>query len=147
MFKRILFVCVGNICRSPTAEYLLREHLAEGDFEVSSAGLGAMVGYPIDPTAADLLREHGVDGSAHRGRQLTGEMLRRSDLILTMERSHTASIVRMAPEVSGKVFMLGKWQSEIDIPDPFRQPRSAFDLAYRMIEKGVGSWLHYLKKH
>jgi protein-tyrosine phosphatase len=147
VFKRILFVCVGNICRSPTAEYLLKRLLAGDDFDISSAGLGALVGYPMEPTAAEMLKAHGVDGSNHRGRQLTENILRQSDLILAMEKSQTASIIRMAPEVSGKVFMLGKWQSDVGIPDPFRQPHSAFDLAYRMIDKGVSSWLPYLKNH
>ncbi|HTA65819.1 MAG TPA: low molecular weight protein-tyrosine-phosphatase [Xanthomonadaceae bacterium] len=147
MFKRILVVCIGNICRSPTAECLLRERLGHGDFDVSSAGLSAVVGEPMDPTAVELLREQGVDGSGHRGRQLTGDLLRKSDLILTMEKSHTASIVRGTPEVSGKIFLLGKWQSEVDIPDPYRRPRSAFVHAYRLIDKGVSSWLPYLKKH
>ena len=147
MFKRILVVCIGNICRSPTAECLLRERLGEGGFDVSSAGLSAVVGEPMDPTAIELLKEHGVDGTRHRGRQLTGDLLRKSDLILTMEKYQSASIVRGTPEVSGKVFLLGKWQSDTDIPDPYRQPRSAFVHAYRLIDKSVAGWLPYLKKH
>ncbi len=147
MFNRILFVCIGNICRSPTAEFLLRKQLTGGACEVGSAGLNAVVGEPMDPTAADLLREHGVDGSSHRGRQVTGELLRQSDLILTMEKSHSTAIARSFPEVSGKVFLLAKWQSEAEIPDPFRQPRHAFTHAYKLIDKGVASWLPYLKKH
>ena len=146
MFKRILFVCVGNICRSPTAEYLLRHRLAQSDFEVGSAGLSAVVGAPMDPMALELLRKHGIEGSEHRGRQLTADMLRQSDLILAMEKSHAASIIRGNPEVSGKVFLLGKWQSTTDIPDPFRQPRSAFVHAYRLIDKGVSDWLPHLNK-
>src|SRR4029079_18865235 len=98
VFKRILFVCIGNICRSPTAEYLMRARLP-ADIEVASAGLGALVGHPMDATAARVLLEHGVDGSAHRGQQVTAELLRKSDLILAMEKFQVASIVRTAPEV------------------------------------------------
>ncbi len=145
MFKRILFVCVGNICRSPTAEYLLRARLASEDFEVTSAGLDAVVGRPMEATAAQLLLRHGIDGSAHFGRQLTGELMRRADLVLTMEKSHVATIGRKAPEVSGKVFLLGKWQSDIEIPDPYRQPPPVFDHVYRLIEQGISGWLPYLK--
>lgn len=146
MFNRILVVCVGNICRSPTAEYLLRARLGVSKCEVSSAGLSAMAGQVIDPTAGELLRENGVDGRRHHARQVTGEMLRQSDLILTMERAHSAAIARDYPEVSGKVFLLGKWQSDIDIPDPYRQPRYAFVHAYRLIDKCVDGWLPYLRK-
>ena len=146
MFKRILFVCVGNICRSPTAEYLLRTRLLSGDCEVISAGLSALVGTPMEPTAAQVLLEHGVDGSRHRGRQVTAELLRTSDLILMMEKSQAAAIGRRAPEVSGKVFLLGKWMADTEIPDPYGQPRYAFDHAYQLIDKGVSSWLPYLNK-
>jgi protein-tyrosine phosphatase len=144
VFKRILLVCVGNICRSPTAEYLLRKRLPAGDFEVISAGLSAVVGEPMDATAAQVLLEHGVDGSRHRGMQVTTDLLRKCDLILLMEKSQAASIMRRAPEVSGKVFLLGKWLEDAEIPDPYGQPRYAFDHAYKLIDKGVSSWLPYI---
>ncbi len=146
MFKRILFVCIGNICRSPTAEFLMRSRIAPGGIEVASAGLGALVGKPMDATAAQVLLEHGVDGSGHVAQQLNSELLRRSDLILAMEKSHVAAIGRSAPQASGKVFLLGKWQSDLDILDPYGQPRHAFDHAYRLIEKGVFDWLPHLGK-
>ena len=145
MFERILIVCVGNICRSPTAEYLLRQRLGDAHAsEVSSAGLSAMTGYPMDATALQLLREHGVDGARHRARQLNTALLRQSSLILAMEKSHVAEIGRMAPEASGKVFMLSRWDGGSDIPDPYRQQRVAFEHVFALIDKGVGSWLRYL---
>lgn len=144
MFKRILTVCIGNICRSPTAEYLFRQALAHRDIELTSAGLGAMVGNPIDRTASELLTEHGLDGSNHRGRQLTTTMLREADLILGMEKRHVAAMVQLAPEASGKIFLLDKWLHGRDIPDPYRQQRVAFEHVYGMIEQGVSSWLRYL---
>ncbi|SEN21653.1 protein-tyrosine phosphatase [Luteibacter sp. UNCMF331Sha3.1] len=145
MFQRILIVCIGNICRSPTAEYLLRRRLGEGHVaQVSSAGLGALVDHPIDATALALLHEHGVDGDAHRARQLDGGMLRQSDLILAMEKSHVAAIVRMAPEASGKVFLFDRWREGRDVPDPYRQQRPAYEHVYGLIEEGVESWVRYL---
>ncbi len=144
MFKRILFICVGNICRSPTAEYLMRARLPSDGFEVVSAGLGAVVGKPMDATAAQVLLEHGIDGSSHLGQQVTGDVFRRADLILVMEKSHAVAIGRSTPEVSGKVFLLGKWQPDADIPDPYGQPRPAFDRAYRLIDRGVTDWLPYI---
>ena len=87
MFQRILLVCVGNICRSPTAEYLLRDRLGDASLQISSAGLGALEDHPMDATAASLLIEHGIDASAHRGRQLQASMLREVDLVLVMEKA------------------------------------------------------------
>lgn len=144
MFQSILLVCVGNICRSPTAEYLLRNRLTRSDAGVSSAGLGALDDRPMDATAAQILREHGIDASAHRGKQLRADMLRQAELVLVMEKAHAANIARKAPEVSGKVFLLGKWQDERDIPDPYGQQRPAFEHVYKLIDQGVLSWLPYL---
>lgn len=145
MFERILIVCVGNICRSPTAEYLLRHRLGDGHAaRIASAGLSAMTGYPIDPTSLLLLEQHGVDGRLHRAQQLDTALLRQSDLVLAMEKSHVAAIGRMAPEVSGKVFLLDRWSGGRDIPDPYRQRRSAYEHAYTMIDAGIGGWLRYL---
>ena len=144
MFKNILVVCLGNVCRSPVAEFLFRRDLGERDIRVSSAGLGALVGRPMDENAIELLKEEGIDASEHRARQLEPSMLRDADLILTMERRHLNSVVRMAPEVSGKVFMFGKWHDGDDVPDPYRHSRRVFEQVHDSIERGVSSWLRYL---
>lgn len=144
VFKRILTVCVGNICRSPTAEYLLRHQLASRDIQVTSAGLNAMEGYPMDATALRVLSDHGIDGEAHLARQLTKAMLREADLVLGMEKGHVDAMVRMAPEATGKIFVLDKWVQARDIPDPYRQQQPAFDHVYDLISQGVASWLRYL---
>lgn len=144
VFKRILTVCVGNICRSPTAEYLFRQQLAHRGIEVGSAGVSAMRDYPMDATALQVMGERGVDGSAHRARQVTPGMLRESDLILGMEKSHLTTLAQLAPEASGKMFLLDKWGEARDIPDPYRQQRPAFEHVYALIDQGVRGWLPYL---
>jgi protein-tyrosine phosphatase len=144
VFRKILILCVGNICRSPTAEYLLRRQLAGRDVEISSAGLGALVGHPVEGHALDLLQEHGIDASPHRARQLDVQMLRDAELVLGMERRHLAAAARLAPEASGKLFLLGRWLEFDSVPDPYRQPRQAFEDVYGLIERGVGSWVRYL---
>jgi protein-tyrosine phosphatase len=144
VFKRILTVCIGNICRSPTAEYLFRQRLSHRDIHIGSAGLAALCDSPMDEMAARLLSEHGLDGSEHRARQVSSAMLRESDLILCMERSHLEALGRMAPEATGKVFLLDKWMEARDIPDPYRQQRPAFEHVYVLIDRAVSSWLPYL---
>lgn len=104
-----------------------------------------MVDRPMDPTALALLAEHGVPhGDQHRARQVDNALLRKVDLILVMEKSHAARISQIAPEVSGKVFLLDKWLDSKDIPDPYRQQRPAFEHVYTLIDRGVSSWLRYL---
>lgn len=102
MFKNVLFVCVGNICRSPSAEVMLRQALQGKDIQVSSAGLGALVGHGIDATAQELLIEHGLTGDSHRARQIDDAILATADLVLTMERKHVRRIAEIAPQASEK---------------------------------------------
>ena len=144
VFKKPLLVCVGNICRSPTAEILVR-HALQGreGVQVASAGLHALAGHAIDPMAAALLRERGHDPQAHRARQATASMLSAADLILVMERAHVAKVAREWPQVSGKTFLLGHWDSS-EVPDPYRQGRIAFEHAYGLIEQGVARWGKYI---
>lgn len=144
VFNRILILCVGNVCRSPIAEFLLRDQLAGRDIHVASAGLGALVGQPAEAHATTLLQEHGIDASAHRARQVEPAMLREADLVLAMERRHLHAAARLAPEASGKVFLLRKWVDDGDVPDPHLQSRQTFEHVYDLIERGVGSWLRYL---
>ena len=85
-----------------------------------------------------------IDATEHRARQIDSAMLRKADLILAMERRHMAAAARLAPESSGKLFLLGKWLDAGDVPDPYRQPRQVFEHVYTLIECGVESWLRYL---
>lgn len=146
MFKRILIVCVGNICRSPTAEHLMRAALHDTDILVSSAGLGALVDKPIEATALSVLQQHGHTPHEHCARQLTGSILREHDLILVMERRHIQGISDMAPQARGKTFLLGKWLDEREIPDPYRRDRETFEHVYSLIEASVAAWAKRLKR-
>lgn len=144
MFKRILMVCVGNICRSPMAEVLLRRHLHDKDVAVESAGLAALTGRPIDATAEAVLAAHGLTGQSHVARQISRPLIDAADLILVMERKHLHAIHRMTPHASGRTFLLGKWQGDVDVPDPYRQQRAAFEHVYRLIDTAVDSWRIHL---
>ena len=145
MFNNILVICVGNICRSPTAEYLLKVKLKnKPGVTVSSAGLGALVGNPVDPTALAIMQEHGIDASVHKARQVTTDMLAGADLILAMEPKHLDQLHKMAPQIRGRAFLLGKWLDDRPIPDPYRQQRPAFEHAWKLIEQATDAWLKYL---
>jgi protein-tyrosine phosphatase len=127
------------------AEFLFRARLSEhSDTHVSSAGIGALVGKPVADTALEILREQGIDGSAHRARQVTQGMLARADLILAMEDKHLKRLYELAPEIRGRAFLLGKWQDDQPVPDPYRQQRPAFDHAFQLISDATDSWLKYL---
>lgn len=140
LFKKILVVCVGNICRSPTAELLLRNALGSSAISVASAGLSARVGEGVEASARQVLEEHGHSADSFKARQLTADIVNDSDLILVMEKQHVNQVLKIASHARGKVFLLGKWQSEREIQDPYRQGKAAFIHAHALIEDAVSSW-------
>ena len=140
MIRHILVVCVGNICRSPMAEALLRDALREQlDIIVKSAGLGALVDHPASEHAVTLMRERGLDISQHRARQITPDMVHAADLVLVMEAGHKRAIDANEPAARAKIYRLGEWKDR-DIRDPYRQPREAFEAALADIDDGVAEW-------
>lgn len=106
---------------------------------VESAGLHALVGHPADPVAQALMQERDLDISAHVARQLTPELAVGFELILAMDARQVAEATALAPQLRGRVHTLGKW-SGIEVADPYRQPRSAFEAALADIERGVNDW-------
>lgn len=143
MFNKILVVCVGNICRSPTAERLLKRYQPE--LTVHSAGLGALVGKPADANAVSVAQANDLSLDGHSARQLTAEMCREYDLILTMERRHIHSLCDIAPEMRGKVMLFGHWDGESEIPDPYRKSREAFEAVYSLLDRSARKWAQALK--
>ena len=144
MFNSILVVCVGNICRSPTGERLLKRVLP--DKEISSAGLGALVGKPADATATDVAKNHSLSLAGHQGKQLTGKMCREYDLILVMEKGHIDGVCRLAPEVRGKTMLFGHWLNQREIADPYRQSRESFEFVYQLLDESAQKWAKALSR-
>jgi protein-tyrosine phosphatase len=137
MIDRILVVCVGNICRSPMAEGLLRSRLGNRPgLAVGSAGLAALVGEPADPMAQLLMRERGIYIGGHRARQLTPELATAHDLVLVMEEELERAVVELVPAARGRVHRLGRF-GRFDVPDPYQRDRTAFEEALRLIERGI----------
>lgn len=146
MFKNILIVCVGNICRSPMAQGLLKQAFVEAkktNCSVSSAGLAALVGRKADPSACQLMIKKGIDISGHRACQINSEMIRKASLILVMELSQKIAIIENEQSARGKVFRLGEWGG-FDIADPYQKDFAAFEKSLTLIEQSVSQWIEKL---
>lgn len=137
MFKNILFVCVGNICRSPVAEAVLQD--LQPNLKVSSAGIDAMVGERIDDEMQYRLSKRNIVAH-HCARQLETRMVRRADLIIAMEKFQIETILEEHPEARGKVMLLGKWDHDNEIEDPFMRSRRTYRRVYKEIEQNVDLW-------
>lgn len=146
---RVSFVCMGNICRSPMAEIVLRR-LADdaglGDrIEVESAGTGDWhVGEPADPRTVDALRRAGYDGEPHRARQFDASRFGELDLVVALDRGQLRTLRGQAPtpEDAAKVRLLQSFDpaaraDEQDVPDPYYSDDATFDRVLGMIERSA----------
>ncbi|WP_243295671.1 low molecular weight protein-tyrosine-phosphatase [Geothrix mesophila] len=145
--RRILVLCEGNHCRSPLAEALLRKALGPA-VEVRSAGLGALVAQPAHEETRRLAAGLGLDLEAHRGHQVSPELIRDSDLVLVMDRAQKEAGEALTPHARGRVFLLGHWLSpdgegtaSQEIADPIRGGPDAHRLACEHIQGAIQSWL------
>ena len=118
----LLFVCTGNICRSPVAhlmaQYELRERIGDDSrrFTVHSAGTHGLVGHPINPPAAASV-PHLASG-AFRARLLTRELVENADLVLTATRQHRSAAVTLVPRASSRVFTIREFARLVAQVDP-----------------------------
>lgn len=138
MERALLVVCVGNICRSPMAQAVLRRDLGDR-WSISSAGLGALVGEPAAPEARHSLQALGLDAAEHRARQVTPEMLRDAELVFVMESAQKSALEKAHPWACGRVFRLGHWE-DLEIADPYRRPQEVFDAALEAIVRCCAAW-------
>jgi RpiB/LacA/LacB family sugar-phosphate isomerase len=150
--KTVLFVCTGNICRSPMAEGLFR-HATQGrtDCRVLSAGVGALEGQAPSPHAVRALQELGIDISQQRSRMLTSELIDQADYIFGMTHSHVDSVNLLFPQAAEKSFLLREFDEtldefEKDISDPIGGSYETYAYCRDQIEQGIFSMLSFIEQ-
>jgi len=143
MFDRILVVCVGNICRSPTAERLLQRGLPHKS--IQSAGLHAMVDHPADDTTRQVAESHGLSLEGHRARQLTQALCQQAELILVMEKRHISAVNHIDASARGKTMLMGHWSGQAEVSDPYRMSIEAHEHVYQLLEKTAQTWIEKLR--
>jgi RpiB/LacA/LacB family sugar-phosphate isomerase len=151
--KTILFICTGNVCRSPMAEALFRRATAgRGDFRVLSAGLGAVDGQPPTQHSVTAMRELGVDISTQRSRALTANLLQQADYVFGMTHGHVDTIGLLYPAAAEKTFLLREFDDSLDpfekdISDPIGSPFDVYVNCRKQIEQSIASILKFMEQH
>jgi protein-tyrosine phosphatase len=145
----ILFVCAGNICRSPLAEGIFR-HIATNagraaEFSIGSAGTGGWhQGDTPDPRSIAVAAEHGIDISRQHARRLTSEDFDRFDLVLAMDHDDLRNMQKISPrEAIEKIKLFNSYTmgTDDDIPDPYHGGREGFAMVYTKLFTGCSSLL------
>lgn len=137
--RSFLFVCFGNIMRSPMAEALFRKAINEEDLpmQISSAGLHAIAGTPPDPRAVMVAREMNVPLDGHRAQLLTPALMAGADVVFAMDYQNKAELLARYPDHSRKIFMLSAFGEGPDrhreIPDPYMGNLDATRRCYTLI--------------
>ena len=151
--KTILFLCTGNVCRSPMAEGLFRHAVqGRGEFRILSAGLGAVDGQAPTNHSVQAMKEVGIDISWQRSRALTAELVRSADLILGMTHSHTETVALLYPKAAEKTFLLREFDEtledyEKDISDPIGSSYHVYLDCRDQIEQGIVTLLKFMEQH
>lgn len=150
MKSRVLFICTGNVCRSPMAEGFLR-HMAGADseeIEVGSAGLGAMDGSEPSRNSVIAMQEEGIDISGQRSRMLTPDMIEDYTHIFGMGESHIDAIRSYFPESLEKTFVLREFVTEegfdLNIHDPIGGNLEEYRLTRNLIKEAMPSILSFV---
>jgi glycine hydroxymethyltransferase len=138
--KHVLFICTGNVCRSPMAEGLLR-HMAGDRVKVASAGLGAGHGQPPSAHAIEVLRKEGIDIADIRSQPVSAHLLQQADYIFTMTRDHLDMLLLLFPEMASKTRLLRFEEAakggRADVTDPIGGTRATYESCKADIQRAM----------
>ncbi|NBS86928.1 MAG: aminotransferase class I/II-fold pyridoxal phosphate-dependent enzyme [Verrucomicrobia bacterium] len=149
--KHVLFICTGNVCRSPMAEELFRSQVnGDRSIEVTSAGIGAVDGQSPSAYAIEVMKEKGLDISRLRSRPIQQEMVRKADCIFVMTYGHLDSLLLLYPSAAEKTFMLREFQpglspDEREVDDPIGQSRETYRACRDQIQDSIPSLMEVVR--
>ena len=151
---RVLFVCLGNICRSPLAEgvfrHLIRERGLEAIYDCASRGTAAWhAGDMADPRTIQNAYSHGVSLQSHRAAQLTEEDCAEYDLLVAMDQSNLRNMKALTPQHEQKMILLRAFDpedTERDVPDPYYERADGFETVYQIVSRCVDALLMHLEE-
>ncbi|HHU07660.1 MAG TPA: low molecular weight protein arginine phosphatase [Clostridiaceae bacterium] len=125
---QILFVCMGNTCRSPMAEIMFNTFTPNREWEAASAGIATWDGMMASPLAIDEMEARGMSLGHHRSRQIDADIIEAADLVLAMTARHKQTLLHKFPEHQNKIFTLGEYAGMPDeeVSDPFGEGEESY---------------------
>jgi protein-tyrosine phosphatase len=149
--RSVLFVCKGNVCRSPLAEgYFATKARKDGQaITVTSAGIETTPGKPAHVLAKEVARQHGISLDQHVTTPLFQDLMQRSDLVLVMEVAQKDRVAKLYPRERHKVFVLGQFckRGSLDIDDPYSGTPGDFKVCFERIRESCDRVIQQIEEH
>jgi len=148
--KQVLFICTGNVCRSPMAEYLFRHRIGDhSGWESQSAGVFAGSGMAASHSSVEALADWNINLAPHRSQPLTRELAAASDWIVVMTDQHLHDVVSQFPEAAPRVRLLTSFGTDgdtPDIPDPIGMSIHVYRTTRDRIDSAMADLILFLKE-
>lgn len=136
----VIFICTGNLHRSPMAKYFLQAKVAdrEGEWQVDSAGTWAALGQPTNTLVRQALQEFGLQANDHRSKPVSAKLLEQFNLILVMASNHKEALTAEFPHLSDRIYLLSEMVGlRRDVEDPIGGPLVEYQFAAREIKEYI----------